>query len=148
MWVAYMCFGVGIYNIWKGIKDFLGLRKLRKNGKKIAARVSSVGEGKDGFFYKLTYQDEAGSHELRYDLPRSAKMKNLLPTGAQASLFADPKNSSRLIPLRSAPSFRPRGKNTIRTVCSPAATSNASSPCPAAKVSTGFPSTSTVQPAS
>lgn len=97
MWVAYMCFGVGIYNIWKGIKDFLGLRKLRKNGKKIAARVSSVGEGKDGFFYKLTYQDEAGSHELRYDLPRSAKMKNLLPAGAQASLFADPKNSSRLI---------------------------------------------------
>ena len=97
MWIVYMCFGVGAYNIWKGIKDYLELQKLRKNGKKIEAQVSSVGEGKDGFFYKLTYQDESGLHELRYDLPRSAKKKNLLLAGAEACLFVDPKNSSRLI---------------------------------------------------
>lgn len=98
MWVVYLAFMVGAYTIWRGIKDYRDIIRIKQANKLIVAKVMSIGEMKEGmFYYRLSYTDATGDHEMRYPLPRFTKKKNLLPAGAEAKLFIDPNDGDHVV---------------------------------------------------
>lgn len=81
MMIAYLSFLVGAYTIWQGIRKWQDIRKIKRMGKKHAARISAIGNAKDSIYYKITFEDETGVHEVRYDLQKSVKKRDIKRVG-------------------------------------------------------------------
>lgn len=81
MMIAYLSFLVGAYTMWQGIRKWRDIRKIKTMGKRKTARISAVGNAQNSIYYKVAFEDENGPHEVRYDLQKGVKKRDIKRVG-------------------------------------------------------------------